>query len=120
MRGNGSDTQPAGPSPSDGSRLDRRRLNITNRLRWSFLVGSTLPLMLVGALLITLLLQVQQRNAYARQQALADKVAGNIATFLYDLEQQLLRTARELDPTAPAAWTLASGERGRRRFFTPT
>ncbi len=103
MRGNGSDTQPAGPSPSDGSRLARRRLNITNRLRWSFLVGSTLPLMLVGTLLIAMLLQVQQRNAYASQQALADKVAGNIATFLYDLEQQLLRTARELDPTAPAA-----------------
>lgn len=103
MHGNGSDTQLASPPPSDGSRLARRRLNITNRLRWSFLVGSTLPLLLVGALLIAMLLQVQQRNAYASQQALADKVAGNIGTFLYDLEQQLLRTARELDPTAPAA-----------------
>ncbi len=103
MHGNGSDAQLASPSPSDGSRLARRSLNITNRLRWSFLVGSTLPLMLVGTLLIAMLLQVQQRNAYASQQALADKVAGNIATFLYDLEQQLLRATRELDPTAPGA-----------------
>ncbi|MFQ3663168.1 MAG: SpoIIE family protein phosphatase [Chloroflexaceae bacterium] len=103
MYRDGRERQPAGPLPSDEPSPARRHLNITNRLRWSFLIGSTLPLMLVGAVLITLLLQVQQRNAYASQQALADKVAGNIATFLYDLEQQLLRAARELDPTAPGA-----------------
>ncbi|NWF80890.1 MAG: SpoIIE family protein phosphatase [Chloroflexi bacterium] len=96
----GSDGQSA-PAPADGAfQPARRRLNITNRLRWSYLISSTLPLMLVGALLITMLLQVQQRNAYASQQALADKIAGNIATFLYDLEQQLLRAARDLDPGA--------------------
>ncbi len=96
----GSDGQSA-PAPADGAfQPARRRLNITNRLRWSYLVSSTLPLLLVGALLITVLLQVQQRNAYASQQALADKIAGNIATFLYDLEQQLLRAARDLDPGA--------------------
>ncbi|GAB4433647.1 MAG: hypothetical protein OHK0015_22590 [Chloroflexi bacterium OHK40] len=73
-------------------------MSITNRLRWSYLITSTLPLLLVGALLITVLLQVQQRNAFATQQAVADRIAGNIATFLYDLEQQLLRAARELRP----------------------
>jgi serine phosphatase RsbU (regulator of sigma subunit) len=111
MHGNGSHRQPAGSPPFGASRSGRRRLNITNRLRWSFLVGSTLPLLLVGALLIVMLLQVQQRNAYASQQALADKVAGNIATFLYDLEQQLLRAARELDPTMPAAQLRPTVER---------
>jgi serine phosphatase RsbU (regulator of sigma subunit) len=75
-------------------------MSITNRLRWSYLISSTVPLLLVGALLIAVLFQVQQRNAFASQQALADKVAGNIATFLYDLEQQLLRSTRELGPIA--------------------
>lgn len=111
MYGNGNDRQPAQPPPPDGARPARRRMNITNRLRWSFLIGSTLPVILVGTLLIAMLLQVQQRNAYASQQALADKVAGNIATFLYDLEQQLLRAARELDPTAPAAELRSTVER---------
>jgi serine phosphatase RsbU (regulator of sigma subunit) len=75
-------------------------MSITNRLRWSYLISTTVPLLLVGALLITVLFQVQQRNAFASQQALADKIAGNIATFLYDLEQQLLRSTRELGPIA--------------------
>lgn len=94
----GSDGQSA-PAPADGAFQPARRwLNITNRLRWSYLISSILPLLLVGTLLITVLLRVQERNAYASQQALADKIAGNIATFLYDLEQQLLRAARDLDP----------------------
>jgi serine phosphatase RsbU (regulator of sigma subunit) len=75
-------------------------MSITNRLRWSYLISTTVPLLLIGALLITVLFQVQQRNAFASQQALADKIAGNIATFLYDLEQQLLRSTRELGPIA--------------------
>lgn len=85
------------PTPSDEPQA-RRRLSITNRLRWSYLVSSTLPLILVGTLLIVVLFQVQQRNAFASQQAIADQIAGNIATFLYDLEQQLLRSGRDLRP----------------------
>lgn len=73
-----------------------RRQSITSRLRWSFLATSALPLLLVGVLLIGVLFRVQQRNAFDSQQAVADQIAGNIATFLYDLEQQLLRSAREL------------------------
>ena len=45
-------------------------ISITNRLRWSYLISSTLPLILVGTLLIVVLFQVQQRNAFARQQAI--------------------------------------------------
>ncbi len=111
MYRDGRERQPAGPLLSDETPPARRRLSITNRLRWSFLIGSTLPLILVGAVLITMLLQVQQRNAYASQQALADKVAGNISTFLYDLEQQLLRAARDLDPTVPDARLRSAVER---------
>jgi serine phosphatase RsbU (regulator of sigma subunit) len=76
----------------------RRRMSITNRLRWSYLISSTLPLLLVGALLIGTLFQVQQRNALASQQALAERIAGAIATFVSDLEQLLLRAGRDLQP----------------------
>jgi serine phosphatase RsbU (regulator of sigma subunit) len=65
-------------------------------LRWSYLITSTVPLLLVGCLLIAVLFQVQQRNAFNSQQAVADRISGNIATFLYDQEQQLLRAARDL------------------------
>lgn len=90
------------PDASDGPPA-RRRLGITGRLRWSFLLSSTLPLLLVGTLLIVVLLQVQQRNAYASQQAVADRIAGNITTFLYDLEQQLLRAGPDLRPAGTRA-----------------
>lgn len=81
-----------------GRDLQPRRWGITSRLRLSFLLISTLPLLLVGALLIAVLFRVQQRNAFDSQQAIADRISGNLATFLYDLEQQLLRSARELRP----------------------
>ncbi len=86
--------------PGDG--LTRRRAtSITTWLRWSYLISSTLPLLLVGAILIGVLLQVQQRNAYASQQAVADQISGNVSTFMYDLDQLLLRTARDLHPETP-------------------
>ncbi|HMQ29298.1 MAG TPA: SpoIIE family protein phosphatase, partial [Chloroflexaceae bacterium] len=99
MESNGSDPQ-RNPTPTDAGDgpQARRRWSITDRLRWSYLVSSTLPLLLVGTVLIVVLLQVQQRNAFASQQAVADQIAGNIATFLYDLEQQLLRAGRDLSP----------------------
>ncbi|MFV9506409.1 MAG: SpoIIE family protein phosphatase [Oscillochloridaceae bacterium umkhey_bin13] len=76
-------------------------LSITNRLRWSYLISSTLPLLLVGAILILVLFQAQQRTAYTEQQAAATQIVGNITTFLYDLEQQLLRVGRDLRPNQP-------------------
>jgi serine phosphatase RsbU (regulator of sigma subunit) len=98
MDGNGRASQPI-PSPDPGEAPPaRRRLSITNRLRWSYLISSTLPLMLVGTLLIVVLFQVQQRNAFASQQAIADQISGNIATFLYDLVQQLLRSSPSMRP----------------------
>ncbi len=107
MDRNGSAQQPNPPlAPVREEPAARRRLSITNRLRWSYLISSTLPLLLVGTLLIVVLFQVQQRNAFASQQAIADQISANIATFLYDLEQQLLRSGRELHPTDVSA-TLA-------------
>lgn len=100
---------PAGP-PNDAPPA-RRRQSITARLRWSYLLTAIVPLLLVGTLLIVVLLQVQQRNAYASQQAVADQIAGNIATFLYDLEQQLLRSGRDLRPQSDDAALDAAARR---------
>lgn len=89
----------------------RSRMSITDRLRWSYLVSSTLPLLLVGALLIGTLFQVQQRNALATQQALADQISGLIASFLYDIEQILLRAGRELQTDQSGPDLLAAAQR---------
>jgi serine phosphatase RsbU (regulator of sigma subunit) len=88
-----------------------RRQSITSRLRWSFLATSALPLLLVGALLIGVLFRVQERNAFASQQAVADGIAGSIATFLFDLEQQLLRSARDLRLESGEALLRAQAQR---------
>lgn len=88
--------------PTDGM-SHRRTTSIATWLRWSYLISSTLPLLLIGALLIGVLLQVQQRNAYDSQQAVADRIAGNISTFLYDLEQLLLRATHDLPFDVPDA-----------------
>jgi serine phosphatase RsbU (regulator of sigma subunit) len=92
---------PHGRDPQRADRLvekPRRRSSISSQLRWSYLISSTIPLLLVGGLLTAVLFRVQQRNAYDSQKAVADQLAGNISTFLLDLEQQLLRASRELDP----------------------
>ena len=111
MDRNGSALQPnPPPSPLPDAPAPRRRLNITNRLRWSYLISSTLPLLLVGTLLIGILFQVQQRNAFASQQAIADQIAANVATFFYDVEQQLLRSGRDLRPEADNATLLSAAK----------
>lgn len=92
-----SDPQRAGRLPEQ----PRRRTSISSQLRWSYLISSTIPLLMVGCLLTSVLFQVQQRNAYDSQRAVADQLASNISTFLLDLEQQLLRASRELDPDRP-------------------
>lgn len=86
-------------APSQGR--PQRITSITTWLRWSYLISSTFPLLLIGALLIGVLFQIQQHNAYDTQQAAADQIAGNVSTFLYDLDQLLLRTTREMHPDAP-------------------
>ena len=97
MDPHGREPQPAGRLPEQ----PRRRTSISSQLRWSYLISSTIPLLMVGCLLTAVLFQVQQRNAYDSQRAVAEQLAGNISTFLLDLEQQLLRASRELDPTRP-------------------
>lgn len=110
-----SDTRPAQSADALGEPAPRRRASISNRLRWSYLISSTIPLLLVGTLLTTVLFRVQQRNAYDSQQAAADQIAGNISSFLLDIEQQLLRASRDLNPGLPGA---ALEEASRRLVLT--
>ncbi len=88
-----------------------RRTSITTWLRWSYLISATLPLMLVGAMLIGVLFNVERRHAYSSQQAVADQIAGNISTFLYDLEQLLLRASFDLHPEMPGPYLEATTRR---------
>jgi serine phosphatase RsbU (regulator of sigma subunit) len=103
------------PNPGDQPRratttLFQQRASIARRLRWSYLVSSTIPLLVVGALLIGVLFRVQQRNAYASQLAVAERIAENIATFLSDVEQSLVRATPAIDPNVPGAPLQASAQ----------
>ncbi|NTV63112.1 MAG: SpoIIE family protein phosphatase [Oscillochloris sp.] len=98
-------------TPAEQEDSDGKRSSITTWLRWSYLISSTLPLMVIGALLITVLFQVQQRNAYDNQQADADQISGNVSTFLYDLEQLLLRASHDLHPESPGPYLNATTQR---------
>lgn len=57
-----------------------------------------------------MLFQVQQRNAYTSQRTAADHVASSVATYLFDLEQQLLRASRGLQPDQPGALLNATAD----------
>ncbi len=75
--------------------------SISGRLRISFLVSSTLPLLLVGILLITLNYQNQQRYVYASQEDLAEQTAQSISAFMLGVETQLLGFGQNFRPQTP-------------------
>lgn len=76
----------------------RPRRSITSRLRWSYLLSSTLPLALVGALLIALNFRTQQRNVYNEQVTLANQGSREISSYVSDIETKLLSAGRHLQP----------------------
>lgn len=76
--------------------LPRPRRSISTRLRWSYLISSTLPLIVVGALLIFLNFQTQQELVFSEQITLAARSVRDISTYVSDMETQLLRTGRDL------------------------
>jgi serine phosphatase RsbU (regulator of sigma subunit) len=65
------------------------RTSIAKRLRWSYLLSSTLPLLLVGALLLKLNTDAQQSRIYSDQRGLASRVARDISRYITDLRNQL-------------------------------
>ncbi len=94
-------------SPSDEQRLRDGpkqpvyHQSISTRLRWSYLISSTLPLLLVGMLLIVLNLRTQQRNVYDEQVLLATQAARDISTYISGIEAQLLRFGQNVRIDTP-------------------
>jgi serine phosphatase RsbU (regulator of sigma subunit) len=65
------------------------RTSIANRLRWSYLLSSTLPLLLVGALLLKINNDAQQSRIFSEQKGLATRVARDIARYVTNLQREL-------------------------------
>jgi serine phosphatase RsbU (regulator of sigma subunit) len=82
------------------------RTSIATRLRWSYLISSTLPLLIVGALLLRINTGAQQENVYNDQKNLASRTARNISKYIQDMSGQLNTFALSLRPdrTSPNQW----------------
>ncbi len=78
-----------------------RRRGIRSRLRWSYLLSSTLPLLVVGTLLIVLSFRAQQENVYNSQLTLASSLSSVFTNDLSNVEQQILRLGPNLGPDVP-------------------
>lgn len=76
--------------------------SISTRLRWSYLISSTLPLLLVGTLLIVLNFRTQQRSVYDDQITLAERAARDISAYISNIETQVLRLGPDMSPGAPS------------------
>lgn len=87
------------------------RRSISTRLRWSYLISSTLPLLLVGTLLIFLNFRTQEKSVYNEQVMLALQGVREISNFLSSIELQLLSTGQNMQPGVSAKeWELAARE----------
>ena len=75
---------PRSPESAEGG----ARTSIANRLRWSYLISSTLPLLLVGALLLKINTDAQQGRIYSDQKGLASRVARDISRYVANLQNQ--------------------------------
>jgi serine phosphatase RsbU (regulator of sigma subunit) len=73
--------------------------SIARRLRWTLLLSSVVPLLIVGVLLIALNAGVQQRSVYNDQIDLATRVERDISRYVDDLHTQLDRFALKVRPT---------------------
>lgn len=79
----------------------QRKRSIRGRLRWSYLLTSTLPLLLVGIILIVMSFRAQRENVYTNQVTLARSVARDASTYLSGMEAQILRLGLNLGPDVP-------------------
>ena len=65
------------------------RISIAGRLRWSYLISSTLPLLLVGALLLRINATAQEYSVYSGQKNTANALTRSIVNYVSDIRQQL-------------------------------
>ncbi|MBK9711971.1 MAG: SpoIIE family protein phosphatase [Kouleothrix sp.] len=90
------------PPETDDSAEGGARTSIASRLRWSFLISSTLPLLLVGALLLFINASAQQSSVYNDQKDLANRVERDISRYVDDLHSELERFALKVRPVTSA------------------
>lgn len=77
------------------------RTSIANRLRWSFLLSSTLPLLIVGAVLLVINADAQQNSVYNDQIDLAKRVELDVSRHLEEQRNQLDQFALQVRPGTP-------------------
>src|SRR5215213_2520506 len=87
------------PRQPDDDTQSGARTSIARRLRWTLLLSSVVPLLIVGALLIALNSGVQQRSVYNDQIDLATRVERDISRYVDDLHKQLEGFALKVRPT---------------------
>lgn len=56
--------------------------SLASKLRWSYLLSSTLPLVIVGTILLYLSLDSQERSIYTLQHNRTQRIAGDINTYV--------------------------------------
>jgi len=77
------------------------RTSIANHLRWTLLLSSVVPLLIVGALLIGLNAGAQQRSVYNDQIDLATRIERDISRYVDGLRTQIDLFALKVRPTTP-------------------
>lgn len=88
-----------------------RQQSIGTRLHWSYLISSTLPLILVGVLLILLNFYTQRDRVYNEQILLSTQGVRTISTYVSSIEAQLLSTSQSMDEnTSVEEWEFAIRE----------
>lgn len=95
----------------------RAHRSIATRLRWSYLISSALPLVVVGALLLYLNLDAQQRSIYNEQRSTAVRAGRDISRYLSDLRQELESYTLRVRPTVPTAQLTEAAQNLQARVF---
>lgn len=82
-----------------------RRHSIRTRLRWSYFISSTLPLILVGLLLIVINFRAQRERVYNEQIALAQQGVRQVSSYMSGIETQLLSVGQNMEAnTSSKEW----------------
>src|SRR5687768_12235109 len=74
------------------------RASIARRLRWSYLVSSTLPLIIVGGLLLAISSRALQSSVYAEQQGGATRISRDISGYVANLQAEVARYGLQVRP----------------------
>ncbi|HEU4325105.1 MAG TPA: SpoIIE family protein phosphatase [Roseiflexaceae bacterium] len=85
-------------SPDTATAQPGNRSSIAGRLRWSFLISSTLPLLIVGALLLRINADAQQENVYTAQRNLSVRTSDNIGNYIQGIINDLKQFGVNLRP----------------------